>query len=209
MIETLTIRFVESPRRWLIVTGVTLVIALLTVLPQADELLAARAERAELEEHKDKATGTAGMLADFEARVVQTEAELAELRRVEVDDERVADLRSWLVQASREAGCQVRRIELGRPSRRPWLADDSPLATDAAAAKKKEKTPFELQTRPVTLSVTGATPEIRALLKTLDRDPRIKFASSMELRPEGRLRDDLQLDLSLRYFALAPAEKRG
>ena len=51
MVETLAENFCTSRHRWLIVTGLTLGIALATVLPQVDEYLAIRSERADLDEH--------------------------------------------------------------------------------------------------------------------------------------------------------------
>lgn len=207
MIESLIERFATSPRRWLIVTAATFVLALLTVLPQTDELLAARTEHAELREQKEDAAKTAATLPDYEFRVGELEQRLAELRDVEVDADRVAELRSWLVAAAREAGCQVRRIDLAGTTSRPWTVDDSPLNPSAKSPAKSDLTPFELQTLPVSLSVTGQALEIHNLLKTLDEDARVKFASTVELRPVGRKRTELQLDLSLKYFALAPTNR--
>ena len=120
MNETPLERVCNSPHRWLIVTGVTFLIALLTVLPQADVLLAARTERADLEEHKVNAVQTAKTLPQYESRVLEQEIKLTTLTKQEVDEEHVTKFRRWLVKAARQAGCQVRRVNLANPTRRRW-----------------------------------------------------------------------------------------
>ena len=196
-------RFCNSPHRWLIVTGVTFLIALLTILPQADLLLAARAERVDLEEHKESATKTVAILPQYEARVQEKEEELATLTKKEVDEEHVMAFRRWLVEAARQAGCQVRRVNIATPQHRRWGMKDSPLATVEKKLSPKDASPFDLETRSLTFSVTGTTPEIHTLLRTLDTDHRVKHTNSVTLRPTGK-RNQLQLDLNLLYFALAP-----
>jgi hypothetical protein len=203
--ENLLEKLCTSPKRWLIVTGVTLLIALASVLPQVDLLIAARTERAELEGQIERASRTADMLSKYEARSVEKESELEVLRRREVDETRVADLRTWLVAAVRQAGCQVRRLDLGSPSRREWGVKDNPLDEVKKQLAPNERTPFQLETRSVALSVTGGSGEVRALLKAIDADPRAKHTQQLELRPVGDSGSQLQLDVTLWYFALVKA----
>lgn len=209
MNETPLERVCNSPHRWLIVTGVTFLIALLTVLPQADVLLAARTERADLEKHREDALQTTGTLPQYESRVLEQEAQLATLTKQEVDEEHVTEFRRWLVEAARQAGCQVRRVNLANPIRRRWATNDSLLAEVKKKLPIKDASPFDLETRSLSLSVTGTTPEIQALLRTLDTDTRIKQTNGITLRPSGRNRKQLQLDLDLWYFALSPTQKVG
>ncbi|MEN0109198.1 MAG: hypothetical protein AAF805_00600 [Planctomycetota bacterium] len=201
MIEELAERFRGSPHRWLIVTGVTLVAALTTVLPQVDQLLAERSELAELRAQLADAQQTAERLDEYESAVAERTERLEALRRREVDEAQLAELRSWLVSAAREAGCQVRRIDLSAPTSRPWGFDDHPLATPDKK-RKQPPTPFHLETRGVAFSVTGSTAELRALLKAIDADQRLKHANAVAMKPESRNQRSLQLDLNLWYFAL-------
>lgn len=203
MVEKLAERFAYSPHRWLIVTAVTLVIALATSLPQVDQLFAERSERAELEAQLAHAVKTAARLPEYERRMSEEQQKLQELRKRQVDEAGVTDLRSWLVNAARNAGCQIRKIDLASATRRPWLADDHPLDTPTKQdSKGKGLTPFVLETRSVSFSVTGTASEVFALLKAIDADQRLLHTHSVELRPVARNTDDLQLDLSLKYFAL-------
>lgn len=203
MIQSLAEKLCASPRRWLIVTGVTLVIALASVLPQVDLLLAERSERAELLEQLSQAEATAQQLPQYREHVAEKTKELEGLRELTVDESQLATLRSWLVNAARTSGCQVRRIDLAPPSRRPWTAKSDPLESPNSAPKTAAKTPFQLETRTVALSITGSPAEVMALLKAVDDDRRLKHTYTIDLKPtSGRNQEELQLDLTLWYFAL-------
>ena len=203
MIDNPLQRLCENPKRWLIVTGVTFVIALLTVLPQVDEVLAARAERSELRDRMEEATRAAETLPSYEGRVRKVLAELRGLREREVREDQVSELRKWLVDAARESGCQVRRIHFAEPKRRQWRVGDHPLAEVKENDTRGQTTPFNLETRAVSLSVTGASHEVQALMRTLDRDERVKHAQMIDLRATGRGSSQLKLELSLIYFGLS------
>lgn len=208
MIENLAYKLCESRHRWLIVTAVTFVIALASILPQVDQLIAERSERAELKEQLAQAQRISASLPDYEVRVADTSGELAELRDREVDEERLTNLRSWLVNAARESGCQVRRIDISAADSRPWLEEDSPIE-EPAKNGRKEKTPFDLQTRSVAFSVTGSNNDVLGLLRAIDADARLKHTQAMDLKPASRSARELQLDLTLKYFALVRPEAPG
>ena len=139
MSENLLERLCNSRRRWLIVTGVTFVIALASILPQVDLLLAERSERAELQAQLAHARQMADELPLYEQRVEQKTAELDELRLLEVDESEIADLRSWLVDAAREAGCQVRRIDLVVPNRTRLDRRRKPARAGATTQEQEER----------------------------------------------------------------------
>lgn len=203
MIRDLAEKLAASRQRWLIVTGVSFVLALATALPQVDYLIAARSEHDGLERELAMAQATAKRLPDYEKTVAEKSSELERLRQRSVGEEQLATLRSWLVNAARQSGCQVRRIDLSPASARPWTEKDSPVGPAPATATKDTSAPFQLQTRTVTFSVTGSSAEVLALLKTIDADNRLKHASSVDLKPTNRGSNELQLDLTLWYFALA------
>lgn len=192
----------ESRHRWLIVTAVTIVTGLVSLLPQVDQLLVERSERAELLEELAQAGETTQRLPVYEERVAEKMAELSALQRQGVDETRLAELRSWLVSAARQAGCQVRRIDFTSPSNRNWRENDNPIETPSKRDRKKSTTPFDLQTRPVNFSVTGSSVEVLALLRSIDEDKRLKHTQTLDLKPSNNDPRKLQLDLSLWYFAL-------
>lgn len=202
MTESLLERLAHSKHRWLIVTGVTFLIALASALPQVDLLLAERSERTVLLDELAQSESTADRLPGYEKMLAEKGEELDRLRQLVVGESQLAALRTWLVDAARQSGCQVRRIDLASPTARPWNNDDNPLAPPAAGGANAPKTPFQLQTRAVAFSVTGSSNEVLALLKAIDADTRLKHANTIELKPTSRRDNELQLDLTLWYFAL-------
>ncbi|TWT97867.1 hypothetical protein Pla108_20210 [Botrimarina colliarenosi] len=201
MIQTIAERLAASPHRWLIVTAVTCVLALASALPQVDLLIAERSERSELQAELTQAEASAAQLPVYEREYSAKEQKLERLRQRVVDESQLASLRTWLVDAARQSGCQVRRIDLANPSLRPWSDDENPISPTGPTNKSKA-TPFQLQTRAVTFSVTGSSNELVALLKAIDVDRRLKHASNIELKPMARNAQELQLELTLWYFAL-------
>lgn len=199
MLNPLIDRFCDSRRRWLIVTGVTFVAGLLTVLPQVDQYFARCDEQQKLEETLVAARRAA---EELPAVSVQAEAEtetLAALEQRMVDKERLPVFRNSLVTLVRESGCQMRRINVGAAKSREWKHGDHPINE---ADKRAKPTPFTLEMRPVNLSVTGSTIEVRDLLTRIEKEQMIFHAKTMDLRPTGRNRRGVQMDLELWYFAL-------
>lgn len=204
MIKRIAERFVANERRWLIVIVVTFVLALATWLPQVDLLLADRSERSAMEAQLAESQKTVSQLPLYEERRVEETEKLAAFRERQVDETTLADLRSWIVTTARQAGCQVRRIDIANPISRDWLADDGPLETPTKQQlkDKRSKTPFQLQTRSVALSITGTTVEVMSLLKALDTEDWLMHKQSVEIRPTAGESRVIQLDVNLRYFAL-------
>ena len=202
MIENLAERLAQSKHRWLIVTGVTLLIGLVSALPQVDLLLAERSERTSLQEELTQAEATAARLPDYERKLAEKQEQLGRLRQLVVDEPQLGALRTWLVEAARQSGCRVRRIDLAAPTSKPWNGNDNPLTPVAAGTATNQKTLFQLQTRTVTLGVTGSSTEVFALLKAIDIDTRLKHANTIELKPTNESDHELQLDVTLWYFAL-------
>jgi hypothetical protein len=202
MIENLVERLAQSKHRWLIVTGVTLLIGLVSALPQVDLLLAERSERTSLQEELTQAEATAARLPDYERKLAEKQEQLGRLRQLVVDESQLGALRTWLVEAARQSGCRVRRIDLAAPTSKPWSGSDNPLTPVAAGQAANQKTLFQLQTRTVTFGVTGSGAEVLALLKAIDADTRLKHANTIELKPTNESDHELQLDVTLWYFAL-------
>ncbi|MEM8864814.1 MAG: hypothetical protein AAGF31_04640 [Planctomycetota bacterium] len=193
-------RFCESRYRWLIVTAVTLVVALATVLPQVDQYLSLHADELEKAEELAEAGRTVQMLDKLRERVEETSQKLEALERRTLPNEAVSDFRNQVVRMVRESGCQVRRIGVGAVRARTWRENDKPLADDKY--KAGPNTPFLLETRPVSLAVTGSTDEVKELLTKIETNGMLTHAKGLNLRPAGRSGGDLQLDLELWCFAL-------
>lgn len=200
MITQLIDRFCESQRRWLIVTGVTFVVGLLTGLPQVDVLLTQRDEQKNLEEELVRASRSSSRLATFKERAATETAALEQLEQRTVDEQRLPEFRTALVDIVRESGCQMRRINVAAVRSRPWKQGDNPVTE--VENRKAKSTPFTLETRSVSLSVSGSTQSVRSLLTRVQDEQKIFHAKTMDLRPLGRNRRGVQMDLELWYFAL-------
>jgi hypothetical protein len=149
-----------------------------------------------------QAEATATRVPSFERKLSEKQEKLGGLRQLVVDESQLGALRTWLVEAARQSGCRVRRIDLAAPTSKPWSENDNPLASPSTGAADRQKTDFLLQTRTVAFSVTGSSTEVLALLKAIDADTRLKHANTIELRPTNQSDNELQLDLTLWYFAL-------
>lgn len=194
-------RFCDSQRRWLIVTAVTIVVALVTVLPQVDQFISLRADEDAKVEQLAEAQQTAEMLPRLRSRVSATTTELDVYESRTLPSDSVAVFRNRLVDIVRDSGCQVRRLGVNSVKSRPWRENDRPLAD--AKEKTGPETPFRFETRPVSLSVTGTMSQLRTLLTEIESTGMMMHTRSVELKPTGRGGRNLQVDLELWCFALS------
>ncbi|MCA9241332.1 MAG: hypothetical protein KDA37_14075 [Planctomycetales bacterium] len=196
-------RFCESRHRWLIVTGVTVVLGLLTVLPLADQYSALHAENDELVAQLDEAERLTAALPQFEQRVQEKVNELQQVEQQTVSEQNVGDYRNKLIGCARDSGCQVRKINIGQARTRKWAAGDDPRDPNPAAQPDETHSPFVLETRQVTLSITGSLAAIEKLLTRMEADNTMSHFKFLELRPTGKSRRAVQADLELSCFALS------
>ncbi len=201
MNETLIGKLCAGPQRWLYVAVITLVIAVVSLLPQVDEYFNARTERAELLDQLDNSSRIVTQLPKYEALATEKESQLDALKQIEVERDQTPQLRSWLVTQAREAGCQVRRIDFNASTRQSWNDKTDPLKI-SLKKPSEAKGIFDLEKHPVVLTVTGSPQEINSLLRSLDDDQRVKHTKSIELKPVGRGKSSIQLDLTLWYYSL-------
>jgi hypothetical protein len=202
MIEEALRRFCESPKRWLIVTAVTFVVGLLLVLPLVDVYCAEHDEKegvlADLELAKQVGTG----LARFEERVAARVTELDVLEGRTVDEDEVPEFRGRLVDMVREAGCSLRRLNVGPASSRPWHEGDDPIAPRADAKRNDDNTNLNLQWRPVTISLSGSIASLQSFLQRLQAAEMLVHTKTFDMSPSGPSRRTLTLDMELWYFTL-------
>lgn len=197
-------QFCQSPRRWLIVSGVTLLVALAILLPQVDLYRELAQKNHELELDLAEAQRVAAELPKCEELLNTKTAELGKLEKRTAPAEEVAELRDEILEAVRRTGCQVLKLSVGNVQRRPWLTSDRPSPTPLIVPGKPAPgpTPFELETRAVTITVSGSSTQIRTLLGEIEKQNRIHHANSVEMRPAGPNRKSIELSLELWYFAL-------
>jgi hypothetical protein len=204
MNEELLRKFCESRHRWLIVTAVTFVVGLLLVLPIVDVYYAGLDEKSALATELDSARVVASEIKVFESRYSERQGQLAALEARAVDDGSLPALRGKLLEMAKEARCSIRRLSVGATVARPWLVDDDPLAVkwDAQNKEARKTTGFALEWRPVTLSLSGTSADLRALVERLMATGMFMHTKTLEMFPSSPSRQSLTLDLELWYYTL-------
>lgn len=202
MIEEALQQFCQSPRRWLIVTVGTFAVGLVLVLPLVDVYRSGRDEKAALAEELTSARHIAASLEQFEQRVAERRRDLEQREAYAVSEESLPALRSTLVDLAKETGCSIRRLTVGAAASRPWSAGDDPIAARPATKRGEADTPFLLEWRPVTISISGTSASVRSLLERITTSGIMMHTKSLDMYPSGSSRQLLTLDMELWYFTL-------
>jgi hypothetical protein len=202
MNDSLARKFCESRHRWLIVASATGLVALVALLPMVDEFFDKRSSRNELSEELAVARRTAELLPVYERQAAEIGKDLAALETRAIDESGLTRFRSRLVDVVRESGCQIRRIEVGAPSRRPWKENDEPL-TEPGESAGEGATPFALERRSVVLAVDGSMSAIHDLIAQLEKEKAIAHPHRLQLHPAGGQGESVTLELELWLFSLS------
>jgi hypothetical protein len=204
MIEQTLRRFCESKHRWLIVIAGTFVVGLVLVMPLVDAYRAGRDEKntllTELESARHITTG----LDQFESRVAVKLAQLKVFESRTVAEDSLPELRGKLVDLAKETGCSIRRLGVGGASSRPWVPGHDPVMPDAEAKTNETPSPFMLEWRPVSISLSGTSSSLRTMLERVANSKMMMHTKSIEMYPSSPTRrSPLTLDMEIWYFTLA------
>jgi hypothetical protein len=202
MNDSLIRKFCESRHRWVIVATATGLVALVALLPMVDDYFDKRNSRNDLSEELAAARRTAELLPVYEKQAAKVGKELAALETRAVDEAGLARFRSRLVDVVRDSGCQIRRIEVGVPTRRPWKENDEPLS-ELGEPTGEGATPFSLERRSVILAVDGSMSAIHELISELEKDQTISHSHRLQLQAAGGGGESVTLELELWLFALS------
>jgi len=202
MIEQALRSFCEARHRSLIVIAGTFMVGLLLVLPLVDVIRAGHDEKEALITELDSAKTVASGLERFESRVNDKIAEMQLLEARTVDDETMPALREKLVDLAKETACSVRRISVGNTATRRWTPGDNPVG-QAEARQDDPSAAFRLEWRPVSISLTGTSANLRAMLERISESNMLVHAKAFDMYPSSANRQTLTLELELWYFTLA------
>jgi hypothetical protein len=196
-------KFCESRHRTLIVIGGTFVAGLVLILPSVDVYYAGRNEKSVLAAELDSARAIAAN-TQLAGRVQEKLEQLAAMNGRTVDDESLPALRGRLLEMAKETGCTLRRLNVGAVSSRPWLADDDPtvVRADAKTLEAEKGTGFVLEWRPLNISLSGSSGNLRAMLERISASQMLMHTKSLEMYPPSPNRQSLTLDLELWYFTI-------
>jgi hypothetical protein len=171
------------------------------VLPLVDVISAGRDEKEALTAELDSAKTVAAGLKEFESLVAKKLAELKVFEDRTVNDESLATLRGKLVDLAKDTRCSIRRINVGAVATRAWKPGENPIGP-AEVKQGETGTPFQLEWRPVSISLSGASGDLRNMLDRIEALNMLMHAKGFEMYPSGPNRQSLTLDLELWYFTL-------
>ena len=203
MNESLVRRFCESPRRKLIVAIVTILLGVTIIIPLVDDYFDKKESRRALAEELDNARQTAAQLPSLEKQRRRGGGPLTAMEDRSVSEDTVSGYRSRLVDMIRESSCQIRRIDVASPTRRPWKEGDNPLAEGNSSSSPGKATPFFLEQRSIQLSVNGRAHDLYALLEQLQKDTTLAHPERIELHSDGPNSETVTMELEMLLFALS------
>ncbi len=203
MNETIVRKFCESPRRNLIVSIVTILLALAVITPLVDDYFDKRESRRALAEELDIARQTAAQVPTLEKQVATVVEKLGAMEARSVSEETVSGYRTRLVDMIRESSCQIRRLDVASPVRRPWKEGDKPLAEGNNSDSSGKATPFSLEKRSIQLSVDGKTHDIYSLLERLQKDTTLAHPERIQIHSERQDGETVTMELEMLLFALS------
>jgi hypothetical protein len=203
MNKELVRKFCESRHRTLIVIAGTFVVGLLLVMPTVDAYYAGREDKSALLGELESAKLVASGMADYERRVAEKQGQLAALEARTLSDDSLAQMRGKLLDLAKETNCSIRKLSVGATSSRTWRTDDDPTTTKADPKGEENATPFKLEWRPVTVSLSGTSDNLRTLLDRIAAMGMLAHTKSMDMYPSSPGRQALTLDMELWYFTLA------
>lgn len=199
--DDLIVKFCEDRRSWLVVIAGTLGLGLVLVLPQVDEYVAVCAEQSDVSEKLAAAQESAQQLPGFETRRAEQVEVIAERLGKTLTEQNEPDFRNNLVMTVREAGCQLRRLNVGAAVARPWGEGDHPL--EKTYDKRRTATNFQLERRQVSLALVGPSSNVRRLIEQLERQDTQVHVQSLDLKPDRGDGRRAELTMELWYFTLA------
>ncbi len=201
MIEQVLWRFLESGKRKQAVIIGTILTGLVAVWPAADEYMAAgervREAQSKLEESRQEVDKLPQYTQVFEKR----QTELEKLEQQVVDERTAQNLQGQLRQLVRDAKCGMRTVRLGNATQRDWSENDSPINWGAVKNRGSD-TPFRLATRHMSISITGAMPNISTFLQKLHEIDRLVHTKKISLKRVENEQDILSLDMDILLFDL-------
>jgi hypothetical protein len=209
MIEPLLRRFLAYEKQKHVVIIGTILAGLVVAWPAVDEYIAARQRTQDARLKLEEAGIAIAKLPQYTRLHQLKTKELEVLSQRLVGDRAAKKLQSDLTELGRQTGCTVLRVQLGDPSTRVWNENDHPVSGTKLKNTGGE-TPFQLETRQITLSVTGPMDGLHAFLQGLHRVEKVIYPRSMSMKTgnstagnEGQVG---LLDLTLSLFDLTKKE---
>lgn len=199
-------RLLRHPSALMVGIIVTFVVALVTLIPAADEYSVLQERSGEVVRQLESGTNDRDDLSHVRAKHAEIQEALEAQQERMIDEDAAHAIRSSLVQFARGSNCHLRRVDLGPVRVRQWHEKDHPVQT-VTTAQRGNKTDFRLEVRELRLTLTGEMDEIESFLEkfdTLDAHLNLQDMKLKSLDAEG---DQIQLELTLQLFGIRRATK--
>lgn len=184
----------------------TFLVALVTLIPAADEYSVLQERSGEAVRRLESATNDRNALSLVKAKHAEIQELLKSHQERMIDEDGAHGVRSSLVQFARGSNCHLRRVDLGPVRVRQWHEKDHPVET-VSTSQRGKKTDFRLEVRELRLTLTGKMDEIESFLEkfeALDAQLNLQDMKLKSLDAEG---DQIQLELALQLFGIRRATK--
>lgn len=201
MIDQLLRPALEHPKKHYGVIILTLLTGLVVVWPASDEYKAAKKRMSDAREQLEEAERTIATLPQYKQLHERKVAEVSVLEKRVVSQQAAKELRDWLIQLGRETGCTVRKSNLGDASTRPWKEEDHPL-NGTRRHDSGGDTPFQLETRQVSLLVTGPMAGLYSFLEEIHQVDKLIHSQAVTIKSSNDDGTAASMGMNLKLFDL-------
>lgn len=203
--ETFT-HLLRHPSALMVGIIVTFVVALVTLIPAADEYSVLQERSGEAVRRLESGTNDRNELSLVRTKHAEIQEALQTHQERMIGEDAAHGIRSSLVQFARGSNCHLRRVDLGPVRVRQWHENDHPVQT-VTATKRGKKTDFRLEVRELRLTLTGNIDEIESFLDKFESLDAHLNLQDMKLRSLDADGDQIQLELALQLFGIRRATK--
>jgi hypothetical protein len=211
-VEAMLRSMLEGRRRWWTVIILIALVMLVLGLPAVDDYIALRKREQELSVAYRAEQTQLDRREELAQRASTIDVRLAGYAARGLTDETVSEFRHQIVELTRGAGCQLRRLNLESVSYRPWLKDDHPLRKATGGRNRKEEeasaTGFDLRSQVVSLSVSGKVADVQKLLAAVTSTGKLMQMQSLNLRPSASDRGEAVLEMQFTVFGLTKTQHK-
>jgi len=191
----------QHPKRHYGVIILTLLTGLVVVWPASDEYFAAKQRTSDATTKLEEARARISDLPRHQQIYEQKVAEVSVLEKRVISGKAAQDLQAQVTELGRKTGCSVRKARIGDAARRDWKENDHPL--DAGRSSGAD-TPFRLETRQLSLLVTGPMTGLYEFLNELHKVDKLIHTRDVSIESSTDDGETAALRMTLMLFDLPP-----
>lgn len=195
-------QLMDHPNRNWFVGGASVLIALAIGLSMYDSIVAAKAERAEIEKEVFAATQAVANLGVARKRMAAIQESLANQPEA-LDENAAKDLREKVVRLIRTTNCRLVKVQLGDPQSVAWQPGTNPLSPPDVA--QDDDKAVRLVRTELSISAEGPLTNVDQLIKQMLLLHPLAVPTEVVVKKSGK-DDTLQLEIGLALLRLQSNE---